>query len=258
MIRAWRCAITLRGCCTPPTAPRARLRDGRAPQRVQFSHADAQNRTRYQPAQWVQISHADAQNRTHCIALPSRQRHRPVKRLATAEGGAVWTRHKASTEAVDDYLNIARPVTRSRVSSRTYVLRRFVAQVGVEIMVVFTKQGDQPDHARLAARGARLPEGRPGGQPGRARSGRASASGVNSGGIVAGVLGDHGHRSPDVTGDTFNLATRLEGAGPAGEAVSTRQRQPAARGHARRAVPPARPEGKSEPLRAYILRALPD
>ena len=42
-------------------------------------------------------------------------------------------------------------------------------------------------------------------------SGRSSACGVNTGEVLAGVVGDRGHRIHGVFGDTVNLGARLEG-----------------------------------------------
>jgi adenylate cyclase len=43
---------------------------------------------------------------------------------------------------------------------------------------------------------------------------------VNSGEVIVGVVGgERGHRKHGVVGDTVNLASRLEGAAPAGKIV---------------------------------------
>jgi adenylate cyclase len=130
--------------------------------------------------------------------------------------------------------------------------------IGDAIMVVFNKQGDQPDHAMLAARAAlafqeeatKVAEANPAWPRFRV--------GVNSGEVVAGVLGDHGHRKHDVIGDTVNLAARLESAAPVGQVVigeGTRSRLP------EEAVVEELAElevkGKAEPVTAYLLRDLP-
>ena len=130
--------------------------------------------------------------------------------------------------------------------------------IGDAIMVVFNKQGDQPDHALLAARAALAF------QEEAAKVADANPEwprfrvGVNSGEVVAGVLGDHGHRKHDVIGDTVNLAARLESAAPVGQVVigeGTRSQLPD------EAIVEELPElevkGKAEPVTAYLLRDLP-
>jgi adenylate cyclase len=57
-------------------------------------------------------------------------------------------------------------------------------------MVVFNKQGDQPDHALLAARAALAFQEEAAEIAAAPRTGRGSGSGVNSGEVATGVLGD--------------------------------------------------------------------
>ena len=130
--------------------------------------------------------------------------------------------------------------------------------VGDEVMAVFNKQGDTPDHPERAARAAlRLQEA----------AGRVAAAhpgwprfraGVNSGEALAGVVGGpRGHRKHGVVGDTVNLAARLEavaepGAVVIGEATYRRL----APGALAERLPPLSVKGKSEPVEAYVLRAV--
>ena len=92
--------------------------------------------------------------------------------------------------------------------------------VGDEVMAIFNKQGDTPDHPERAARAAlRLQE----------EAERIAAAhpkwprfrtGVNSGDVVAAVVGGpSGHRKHGVVGDTVNLAARLEAAARPGTVV---------------------------------------
>jgi class 3 adenylate cyclase len=131
--------------------------------------------------------------------------------------------------------------------------------IGDAIMVVFNKEGNQPDHALLAGRSALALQ----------REATALAKdhpdwprfrvGVNSGEVLAGVIGgESGHRKHGLVGDTVNLAARLETAAPVGEVVigaGTYARLPA--GALVERMPPLRLKGKSEPVEAYILRAVP-
>ena len=130
--------------------------------------------------------------------------------------------------------------------------------IGDAIMVVFNKQGDQPDHALLAGRAALAF------QEEAAKVAAANPQwprfrvGVNSGEVVAGVVGDHGHRKHDVIGDTVNLAARLEAAAAVGEVVigaGTRNRLP--EGAVVEELPPLEVKGKAAPVTAYVLRDLP-
>ena len=83
--------------------------------------------------------------------------------------------------------------------------------VGDELMVIFNKQGDTPDHPLRAARAA-LTLVRTADLVGRQDWPRFRV-GVNSGTAVAAVVGGAtGHRKHGVVGDTVNVAARLEAA----------------------------------------------
>jgi adenylate cyclase len=129
--------------------------------------------------------------------------------------------------------------------------------VGDQIFGIFNKRGDQPDHARRAAEAAlelqrraeRIRQQHPDWPRFRV--------GVNTGPVLAGVVGDHGHRIHGVFGDTVNLGSRLEGKAPPGGVViaaSTLAALPD--GADVEALPPLEIKGKSKPVQAYILRSL--
>ena len=131
--------------------------------------------------------------------------------------------------------------------------------VGDEVMAIFNKQGDTPDHPERAARAALLLQ---------AEAERIATAhpqwprfrtGVNSGDVVAAVVGgSRGHRKHGVVGDTVNLAARLEAAARPGTVVigeATYRRLPA--GAVAERVPPLQVKGKREPVDAYVLLALP-
>jgi adenylate cyclase len=128
--------------------------------------------------------------------------------------------------------------------------------VGDELMVIFNKQGDTPDHPLRAARAA-LTLVHTADRVGRADWPRFRV-GVNSGTAVAAVVGGAtGHRKHGLVGDTVNVAARLEqAAAPAtvviGGATYDRLPRPAV---AER-LPPLHVKGKAEPLEAYRLDAL--
>jgi adenylate cyclase len=130
--------------------------------------------------------------------------------------------------------------------------------VGDQIFAVFNKAGDQPDHAVRAARAALALQ-------------RAAAEiraehpdwphfrvGVNTGEVLAGVVGDRGHRIHGVFGDTVNLGSRLEGQSPVDGVMvgaATFERLPP--GAVAERQPDLHVKGKSEPVVAYVLRDLP-
>jgi adenylate cyclase len=132
--------------------------------------------------------------------------------------------------------------------------------VGDEVMVIFNKAGDRPDHAVLAVQaGSEL-------QKTAAEVARDQPNwprfrvGVNSGEVLAGVVGGRrGHRKHGVIGDTVNLAARLQSEAPVGKVVlgaETVKRLPP--GAALERLPELLVKGKTEPVEAYILRSLGD
>ena len=128
--------------------------------------------------------------------------------------------------------------------------------VGDELMVIFNKQGDTPDHPLRAARAA-LALLRTADLVGRPEWPRFRV-GVNSGAAVAAVVGGAtGHRKHGVVGDTVNTTARLETAAEPGTIVvgaTTRDRLPS--GAVAEALPPLHVKGKAEPLEAYRLVGL--
>ena len=131
--------------------------------------------------------------------------------------------------------------------------------VGDEVMAIFNKQGDTPDHPERAARAALLLQ---------VEAERIAAvhptwprfsTGVNSGDVVAAVVGgSRGHRKHGVVGDTVNLAARLEAAASPGTVVigdATYRRLPA--GAVAERIPPLQVKGKRESVDAYVLLTLP-
>jgi adenylate cyclase len=130
--------------------------------------------------------------------------------------------------------------------------------VGDEVMVIFNKAGDQPDHAALAARAGEAL------QDAANEVGRDHPdwprfrAGVNSGEVLAGVVGGpRGHRKHGVVGDTVNLAARLQSEAPVGAVVlgaETVRRLPP--GALLERLPELRLKGKSQPVEAYVLRSL--
>ncbi len=128
--------------------------------------------------------------------------------------------------------------------------------VGDQIFAIFNKRGDQPGHALQGARAALELQRRAAAI--REPDWPVFRCGVNTGPVLAGVVGDRGHRIHGVFGDTVNLGSRLEGQAKPGEIViagTTRESPCPMRrtsSHSRRSRSRARPT----PVQAFILRAL--
>jgi class 3 adenylate cyclase len=82
--------------------------------------------------------------------------------------------------------------------------------------------------------------------------------GVNTGPVLAGVVGEHGHRVHGVFGATVNLGSGLEGkAPPGGVLVGAATRAQLPEGTDAELVPDLLVKGKAELLAAYVLHAVP-
>jgi len=130
--------------------------------------------------------------------------------------------------------------------------------IGDELMVIFNKQGDRPDHVVDASRAGLLLQDAAQEIADEHADWPRFRVGVNSGEVLAGVLGARGHRKHGVIGDTVNLAARLQGEATAGDVVvgsETARRLPA--GTMLERLPELELKGKREPVEAYLLRALP-
>jgi adenylate cyclase len=130
--------------------------------------------------------------------------------------------------------------------------------VGDELMVLFNKDGGQPDHpARAARAGLLLQETATAVSDGHEDWPRFRV-GVNSGEVLAGVVGGAtGHRKHGIVGDVVNLAARLEAEAPIGGVLigeGTFRRLGASA--VVEALPPRRVKGKEEPVTAYVLHDL--
>jgi class 3 adenylate cyclase len=128
---------------------------------------------------------------------------------------------------------------------------------GDGVMTVFNAGGDQPDHARRAARAglAIIDAGRP----------LASAHpgwptfriGINTGPAVVGNVGAIGRQSFAVIGDTTNTAARLMSAGEPGQVIVARTTWAGLDGMASgRPLGPIRVKGKVAAVDAWVLTAI--
>jgi class 3 adenylate cyclase len=128
---------------------------------------------------------------------------------------------------------------------------------GDGVMAVFNASGDQPDHARRAARTA-LAVIEAGRAPAAAHPGwPIFRVGVNTGRAVVGDVGAAGRRSFAVIGDTTNVAARLMAAGEPGQVVVAKSTWDALGNAAEGdALGPTRVKGKRLPVEAWILRAV--
>jgi class 3 adenylate cyclase len=75
--------------------------------------------------------------------------------------------------------------------------------------------------------------------------------------VLAGIVGDRGHRIHGVFGDTVNLGARLEGHAPPGGiviAAATRERLPETA--ATDPLPELHVKGKEQPIAAFLLHRL--
>ncbi len=142
------------------------------------------------------------------------------------------------------------------------ITRRFGGElekfIGDGVVAVFNSRGDQPDHAERAARAAlelqrelaRLGERHP--------EWPLMRVGINSGEAVLREIGGPGHVAYPLGGDTVNTGARLEQLAPAGGVLigeSTYRRLPSGAVVAPRTG--LRVKGKTDPLDAYLLLALP-
>jgi adenylate cyclase len=131
-----------------------------------------------------------------------------------------------------------------------------VALIGDAVMALFNARGDQDDHAARAGRAALAFQARAGRVLGRHDGWPRLRVGVNSGEARVGILGAEGGRTYTATGDTVNLASRLEGRARPGEVLigqATLDRLDAATVEE---VGQLRIEGKERPVPAYVLRGL--
>jgi adenylate cyclase len=130
--------------------------------------------------------------------------------------------------------------------------------VGDELMLVFGKEGDDPEHPARAARAALLLQEAARGvaeeHPGWPRF----RAGVASGEVHAGVVGGAtGHRKHGIVGDVVNLAARLQAEAPVdGVLIAEETFRRLGAGAVVEALPARHVKGKEDPVPVYVLREL--
>jgi adenylate cyclase len=172
--------------------------------------------------------------------------------FADLAGFTTFSETREPTEVID-MLNEYWAVVVPAIDAAGGVIEHFA---GDGVLAIFNAAGDQPDHARRAARAGLdiIAAGRP----------VATAHpdwpvfriGVNTGRAVIGDVGARGRRSFAVIGDTTNVAARLMSAGDAGQVVIARSTWDAL-GSGRLGVElgPTRVKGKRAPVEAWVLSA---
>jgi adenylate cyclase len=131
-----------------------------------------------------------------------------------------------------------------------------VVLIGDAVMALFNARGDQGDHAEQAARAALAFQARAGRVLARHAGWPRLRVGVNSGEARVGILGAEGGRTYTATGDTVNLASRLEGQARPGEVLIGQATLDRLAGAAVDDVGELRVEGREQPVPAYILKGL--
>jgi class 3 adenylate cyclase len=156
------------------------------------------------------------------------------------------------TEMLNAYFSVAIPAVVRRHGGTIDRL------IGDAIMATFNRLGDQPDHARRAARAgldlqvetARIADEHPGWPRFRV--------GINSGEVLVSVLGGEGGRTHTVIGDAVNVASRIEGQAPVGRVAVTADTLALLDGASTEPLGALDLKGKGEPVEAFVLVALPD
>jgi class 3 adenylate cyclase len=130
--------------------------------------------------------------------------------------------------------------------------------VGDELMLVFGKEGDDPEHPVHAARAALLLQEAARGVAEEHADWPRFRAGVASGEVHAGIVGGAtGHRKHGIVGDVVNLAARLQTQAPVeGVLIAEETFRRLGAGAVVEALPPRRVKGKEDPVAVYVLREL--
>jgi adenylate cyclase len=154
----------------------------------------------------------------------------------------------AATAMLNEYYGELVPVARRAGGD--------VVLIGDAVMAIFNARGDQADHADRAAGAGLAFQERATGILGRHADWPRLRVGLNSGEARVGILGAEGARTYTATGDTVNLASRLEGQARPGEVLIGAGTLERLRDATVEEVGELRIEGKEQPVAAYVLRGL--
>ncbi len=171
--------------------------------------------------------------------------------FADLAGFTAFSETRAPTEVIE-MLNEYWAVVVPAIDASGGVIEHFA---GDGVLAIFNAAGDQPDHARRAARVARsiIAAGRPlaAAHPGWP----TFRIGVNTGPAVVGNVGSADRRSFAVIGDATNTAARLMAAGEPGQIVVGRATWDAlGDGQVGDPLGPVKVKGKQLAVEAWVLR----
>jgi adenylate cyclase len=154
----------------------------------------------------------------------------------------------AATVMLNEYYGELVPVARREGGD--------VALIGDAVMAVFNARGDQADHATRAARAGLAFQAHATRIFERHADWPRLRVGLNSGEAHVGILGAEGGRTYTATGDTVNLASRLESQARPGEVLIGAGTLERLDDPTVDEVAELRVEGKEQPVAAYVLREL--
>lgn len=206
--------------------------------------------TPYLPQQFAARARTDPSH----ASLGSGEERDVTVLFADLSGFTGYSERHAPTEVVA-LLNAVWTAVVPAVAAEDGLIENFT---GDGLLAIFNAVGDQPDHARRAARAAvamRDAVDRLAGAPHEPNP--RLHVGINTGPAFVGSVGAAGRRAFSAIGDTTNLGARLLGTASAGEIVvgdtTWRRLGSVARGER---LAPVRVKGKREPVAAWRLDGL--
>ena len=128
--------------------------------------------------------------------------------LADLQGFTNFSERHAPDEVsamLNEYFDVAIPPIVERYGGAIHRI------IGDSLMVVFNRNGDQPEHAMLSVKAAIAIQSTTSEITARHDDWPRFRVGINTGDAAVGIVGTTGGRTYTVIGDTVNLASRLEG-----------------------------------------------